>query len=58
MNIALGIMGVILFVLMLIGFYMIFKFMHDCPNWIFEFSIFYLITMSLLSVAMMRMTLP
>lgn len=58
MNIALGIMGVILFALILGGFFIMLKFMHDCPNWIFESSIFYLITMSLLSMAMMRMTLP
>lgn len=58
MNIALGIMGVILFALILGGFFTMLKFMHDCPNWIFESSIFYLITMSLLSVAMMRMMLP
>ena len=55
MIISLAIMGVILFVLILAGYFMIIKFLPVCPE--LEFIYFYFITMSLLSVAMMRMTL-
>ena len=54
MNVALGIMGVILFALIMVGFYMILNFMSDCLNYAVKFSVFYLITMSILSVAMMK----
>ena len=53
MNIGLAIMGVIFFVLILIGFFMMVKISPDFLG--LEFVVFYFITMSVLSVVMMSM---
>lgn len=54
MIIPLAIMGVTLFMLILAGYFMIIKFSPVCPDT--AYLVFYIITMSLLSLAMMRMT--
>ena len=56
MNVALAIMGVTLFALIMVGFYMMINSQSDYFN--IGFYVFYFIIMSLLSVAMMRITLP
>ena len=56
MNVALAIMGVTLFALIMVGFYMMINSQSDYFN--IEFYVFYFIIMSLLSVVMMRITLP
>ena len=56
MNIALAVMGVTLLALIMVGFFMIINSQSDYFN--IEFLVFYFIIMSLLSVVMMKMTLP
>ena len=56
MNIALAVMGATLLALIMVGFFMIINSQSDYFN--IEFLVFYFIIMSLLSVVMMKMTLP